>query len=244
MPTNDPTDSLTGTFDTGEELPDPLPESPLGLLAEWFAQAQSDKAVPNPNAMTLATAAPDGRPSARIVLCKDLRADDGAVVFYTNRASRKGEELTANPRAAIVFHWDHRERQARLEGPVTLAPDDVSDAYFASRPWQSRLGAWASRQSQPLESRAQLLEQVADAAMDLGLDLAELMDNPESVTIPRPPHWGGSILWAERIELWAGGTGRVHDRAAWTRAVRVDETISDASQSPELGSWTAHRLNP
>ena len=122
--------------------------------------AQRDAAQPNPNAMVLATVDAQGAPSARVVLCKEILVERGGVVFYTNYESRKGRELAATGRAAIVFHWDHRHRQVRIEGTVERVPEATSDAYFASRPWQSRLGAWASRQSQPIASLAAMREQV------------------------------------------------------------------------------------
>src|SRR5260370_20322916 len=137
-----------------EPLPEPLPADPLQVAADWLAQARTDAAQPNPNAMVLATVDGRGQPSARVVLCKDIAAEAGFITFYTNYLSRKGRELEVNPRAAIVFHWDHRHRQVRAEGLVTRLSGAENDAYFTSRAWQRRLGAWASRQSEPGESRA------------------------------------------------------------------------------------------
>ena len=146
-----------------ETLPDPLPANPLEIAAQWLAQARLDAAQPNPNSMVLATVDGRGQPSARVVLCKDIAAEAGFITFYTNYLSRKGRELEMNPRAAAVFHWDHRHRQVRAEGRVARMSDAESDAYFSSRPWQSRLGAWASRQSEPVESRAaRVASQVLD----------------------------------------------------------------------------------
>jgi pyridoxamine 5'-phosphate oxidase len=152
-----------------ETLPEPLPSNPLQIAADWLAQARADAAQPNPNAMVLATVDGRGQPSARVVLCKDIAAEAGFITFYTNYLSRKGRELEVNPCAAIVFHWDHRHRQVRAEGRVERLPPAESDAYFSSRPWQSRLGAWASRQSEPVESRAALRAAVAAAARALGI---------------------------------------------------------------------------
>ncbi len=135
-----------------ETLPDPLPANPLVVAAQWLAQARQDAAQPNPNAMVLATVDGRGYPSARVVLCKDIDSKLGDILFYTNYRSRKGRELEANRRAAIVFHWDHRHRQVRVEVVERLS-DAENDAYFGTRAWQSRLGAWASEQSQPVESR-------------------------------------------------------------------------------------------
>src|SRR5579864_9538278 len=144
-----------------ELLPDPLPAEPLVILNQWLAESWRLQHQPNPNAMVIATATSDGRPSARVVLCKEVVAQPGYLVFYTNYQSLKGRQLTQNPRAAAVMHWDHLHRQVRIEGPVVLAPSADSDAYFASRPWQSRLGAWASAQSEPLKAREELKESLS-----------------------------------------------------------------------------------
>lgn len=230
---------LTGAYDEGEMLPEPLPADPFGTLTRWFDEAQAAKNQPNPNAMTLATADADGRLSARVVLCKAIHPDPGRLVFYTNYTSRKGMALEANPRAAIVMHWDHADRQVRVEGPVTRSPAEESDAYFASRRWESRLGAWASDQSKPIASREALLEQVAEKAIELGVDLSKIVDGRgDELEIPRPPHWGGFRLWAERVELWCGGTGRVHDRAVWARELAAD------GDGFACGAWSATRLQP
>src|ERR1700730_17057061 len=171
-----------------ETLPDPLRVNPLQVTAEWRAQARIDSAQPNPNAMVLATVDGRGQPSARVVLCKDIAAETGFITFYTNYLSRKGRELEVNPRAAVVFHWDHRHRQVRAEGRVERLPAAESDASFSSRPWQSRLGAGASRQSEPVESRDALRAAVAGAARRLGIPYSGAgLEEPESTTadIPR-----------------------------------------------------------
>lgn len=225
-------------FDAGERLPDPLPSEPFALLAAWFDEAQTAKNVPNPNAMTLATVDPDGHPSARVVLCKGIDAAGGTLTFFTNYQSRKGLALTAHPRAAVVFHWDHADRQARVEGAVERVSDAESDAYFSTRAWESRVGAWASAQSQPIESREALLEKVMNAILNLGIDLGAAMRG-DPVRIPRPSHWGGYRILADRVELWVGGTGRVHDRAGWTRSIcagKCTQTIASA--------WVASRIQP
>jgi len=157
-----------------ETLPDPLPADPLELASQWLAQARIDAAQPNPNAMVLATVDENGQPSARVVLCKDIVPETGHIVFYTNYQSRKGRELRKNPRAAIVFHWDHRHRQVRAEGHVEPLDDAQNDAYFRTRPWQSRIGAWASRQSEPVASRAEMGESVAAAARAENSRIAEV----------------------------------------------------------------------
>lgn len=205
-----------GPFDAGPSLPDPLPESPFPLFKAWFDEVQDHPVSPNPNAMTLATVGPGGLPSARVVLCKGLDPDAGTVTFFTNTRSQKGREIAENPSVAAVFHWDHLQRQVRLEGRAEPVSDAEADAYFATRAWESRIGAWASDQSEPLESREALLNQAAARILELDLDLGAAVRG-DPVNIPRPSHWGGYRLVAERVELWVGGAGRMHDRAAWER---------------------------
>ena len=215
-------------------LPEPLPDNPLPLFTSWFRQARERATQPNPDAMVLATSDTNNTPSARVVLCKLLAESEGYVVFFTNYQSRKGRELTAHPRAAAVFHWDALHRQVRIEGPVVRSPLQESDDYFASRALISRIGAWASQQSQPLKSRAALGEQVEATAARFGVS-ATASDGH----VPRPPHWGGHRLWIDMIELWVEGAGRVHDRAIWTRELsRQDE------HSFSAGKWHGTRLNP
>ncbi|MAY73132.1 MAG: pyridoxamine 5'-phosphate oxidase [Phycisphaerae bacterium] len=228
-----------GGVGEGESLPDPLPDDPFGIAETWFNDARDRAVQPNPNAMTLATADETGAPSARIVLCKHFDADSGSVIFYTNYQSRKGRELEANPRAALVMHWDALDRQIRITGPVTHAPAEQSDAYFASRAWEKRLGAWSSDQSQPIESREALLMQVAERAVELDIDLRKIVDgHADELVIPRPPHWGGYRVWAETVELWCSGVGRVHDRALWRRDLTRDGDDYNA------GPWSSTRLQP
>jgi pyridoxamine 5'-phosphate oxidase len=219
-----------------EILPEPLPAEPLTLVQAWLAQAWSARNQPNPNAMVLATTTPDGRPSARVVLCKDIQPAPGFITFYTNYESRKGRELAATGRAAVVMHWDHMHRQVRIEGAVVKAPEADSDAYFASRALASRIGAWASKQSEPIVSRAQLLSAVDAAAKRLGVDPKTA---GQDAHVPRPPHWGGFRLWADAVELWVEGDARIHDRARWTRtlAPRGDGQF-------DVGLWNATRLQP
>jgi len=201
------------------------PADPLPWLHAWLADARvaCDRVgLPNPNAMTLATVDADGRPSARIVLLKDI--DERGAVFYTNRRSRKGAALAANARAALLFHWDALDRQVRIEGEVTEVSDAESDAYFATRPLDSQIGAWASKQSQPLENR-EALEIAVAGAMDKFADVINAGGQ-----VPRPPHWGGYRVALESIEFWQGHPFRLHDRAVYTRQAR--------------GSWTKQRLFP
>src|SRR5215208_764977 len=200
-------------------LPDPLPADPMPLFQQWFQEAVARRAQPNPDAMIVATAATGGDPSARVLLCKRVVVDAGYIVFFTNYQSRKGRELVARPRAAAVFHWDAMQRQVRIEGPIVRSPDSESDEYFASRSLDSRMAAWASEQSKPLASREALKQSVREVASRFGI-----APGATSGTVPRPPHWGGNRLWVERIELWAEGANRVHDRAVWTRTLQhVDQ---------------------
>jgi pyridoxamine 5'-phosphate oxidase len=224
-----------------ELLPDPLPAEPLAIVSQWLAQATQAHSQPNPNSMVLATASTDGRPAARVVLCKDIVPQPGYVVFYTNYLSSKGRQLKDNPRAAAVMHWDALHRQVRIAGPITLAPEADSDRYFATRAWQSRIGAWASEQSEPIASRALLLESVKNAARRFGAPTPGSPGAEDSMklTIPRPPHWGGYRLWAESVELWVEGKARIHDRALWRRSLTVA-----AAGSVRTGAWSATRLQP
>ena len=222
-----------------ELLSDPLPAEPLEVAAAWLAEAWKLGRQPNPNSMSLATSSPAGTPSVRIVLCKAIVTPPGYVVFYTNYRSRKGRELAENPRAAAVMHWDHLQRQVRIEGIVDLAAAADSDAYFASRALQSRIGAWASSQSEPLASRAQLLEAVAESARRFGIDPEAAAAATTEAVVPRPPHWGGYRLWAEAVELWVQGDARIHDRARWSRSL-----VRRSDGSFEAGPWAAMRLQP
>lgn len=214
-------------------LPEPLPASPLEIFADWFGEARARAVQPNPDAMVLATIGADLRPAARVVLCKRIDPA-GYIVFFTNYESRKGKELTAYPRAAAVMHWDTLHRQVRIEGTVVRSPERESDEYFASRALASRIGAWASKQSQPLASREALAQEVERVAQHFGVDpLAASAD------VPRPPHWGGFRLWIDRLELWVEGPGRIHDRAVWTRDLTSTDEYSFAASA-----WRATRLNP
>ncbi len=245
---------MRGMITPTERLSDPLPAEPLETAAEWLAESWRRRGQPNPNAMTLATSTPDGRPSARIVLCKEIAARPGYVVFYTNYHSRKGRELAENPHAAAVLHFDPLQCQVRIEGIVDKTPDTDSDAYFASRALPSRIGAWASAQSEPIESRDRLRAAVDAAARRFGLPPfgtrpleAKRFETaagggaarvPEPV-VPRPPHWGGYRLWAEAVELWVEGEARIHDRARWSR-----QLTRLAGGAIEPGPWSVTRLQP
>jgi pyridoxamine 5'-phosphate oxidase len=176
---------------------------PYALFAEWMAEAT--KTEPNdPNAMCLATATPDGRPAARMVLLKGQ--DARGFVFYTNLESRKGEDLAANPQAALCFHWKTLQRSVRVEGCVEAVSAEEADAYYASRARGSRIGAWASRQSRPLEGRWALEKAVAEYTLKFGLG-----------EIPRPQHWSGFRVLPARIEFWRDMPFRLHERRVFHR---------------------------
>ena len=205
-------------------LPAPLPSNPFPLVERWLTEAAAS--VRSATAMTLATVDPDGRPSARMVICRGVDAEAGWLVFYTDRESRKGSALAAHPRAALVFYWEALERQIRVEGPVTVAPDVDSDAYWRTRPLDARVAAIASDQTRPIASREALLAKVDAATERFGADP------------PRPERWGGYRVWADTIELWVGQPARVHDRAVWTRA------LAPAPGGFTGSAWRSTRLQP
>ena len=197
-------------LDEKDVSPDPVSE-----FARWFAEAQA-AAVDEPNAMVLATATPDGRPSARVVLLKGF--DERGFVFFTDYRSRKGAELEANPRAALALYWGEVERQVRIEGTVTRTSEQESELYYRTRPLGSRLGAWVSHQSRPIASR-----DVLEAG------LREIERRFAGSDVPLPPHWGGYRLWPELLEFWQGRESRLHDRIRYVR---------------EGEHWRIERLSP
>lgn len=225
---------------SAQALPDPLPPDPFPLFVSFLEEAMDARRTPNPNAMSLATVTRDGRPRVRIVLCKLIDPASGRLVFFTNYQSDKGRELEAAPYAAACFHWDHAERQVRISGPVTRSPAEESDAYFATRPWLSRTAAWASDQSRPLASRGVLEAKLAEVKQRFGIDPDAAPGAELPTPIARPPHWGGYRLWAERVEIWVGIRGRLHDRGVWERTLR-----SAGTEAYEAASgWTSTRIQP
>ncbi|MEZ5751157.1 MAG: pyridoxamine 5'-phosphate oxidase [Paracoccaceae bacterium] len=191
-------------------------DDPFAIAQRWLAEAEGTE-INDPNAIALSTVDADGMPNVRMVLLKEIEAD--AFVFYTNYSSVKGQEITAAGKAAFVMHWKSLRRQVRVRGHVTREDGPQADAYFASRSLQSRLGAWASHQSQPLESRTALMAEATRMGLKYGT-------NP-----PRPPFWGGFRIAPIEIEFWADGAFRLHDRFRFTRASVLDP-------------WTIRRLNP
>ena len=188
---------------------------PFALFREWLAEAEATE--PNdPNAMQVASVDPDGLPDVRTVLLKGF--DRRGFTFYTNFESAKGTQILQAGRAALVFHWKSRRRQVRARGPVEIVSDEEADAYYASRPRGSRIGAWASEQSRPLESRETLMRRTA-----------ELEAKYEGRDIPRPPHWGGIRIVPSQIEFWQDGEFRLHDRVVFQR---------------EGDGWSGQRMNP
>lgn len=208
-------DYVAGALDVADVAADPLVQ-----LALWIDDAVA-AAIDEPNAMTLATVAANGEPDARIVLLR--RIDEDALVWFTDRTSAKGEQLATNPRAALVFHWQALERQVRVQGPVEPLDAAASDAYFATRPRGSRIGAWASDQSRPIADRAALEHRVAEVE-------ARFADDE----VPRPPSWGGYRLLPTRVEFWQGRRSRLHDRIVYLPEGDV------AGRGP----WRLERLQP
>lgn len=189
---------------------------PVIFFRKWFAEAEASQAT-EINAMTLATVDATGRPHARIVLLKGL--DDNAFVFFTNYDSAKGNDIKDNPHVALVFFWKELERQVRVEGVIEKISDSESDIYFHSRPQGSRIGAWASPQSQIIDHR-NILE----------LNYAKYEAEFSNIQVPRPPHWGGYRIVPDRIEFWQGRSSRMHDRLLFSKSAN--------------GEWTRSRLAP
>jgi pyridoxamine 5'-phosphate oxidase len=201
------------SFDQGK-LEDHIGNEPFTLLAKWLREA-IEKQVSEPNAMSISTIGLDGFPHARIVYLKEL-LEEGPI-FYTNYASDKGKSIEANPNIQALIFWPGLERQIRIIGTAEKVPEEMSDTYFQSRPWGSKIGAWASHQSEVLASREELEARVHELAMKYPTE------------VPRPPHWGGYLLRPIQIEFWQGRKSRLHDRIVFEL---------------EEGSWKIYRKNP
>lgn len=195
-------DGLRQEYDNEVLHREDVADNPFTQFERWWQEIIQQE-IFQPNAMTLATATANGRPSARTVLLKEMTTE--GFVFYTNYHSRKGAELAQNPHACLLFYWRQFHRQVRVEGTITTVASETSDAYFASRPRGSQLGAWASPQSQSLENREELEGK-----------LTAVTNQYTNQTIPRPPHWGGYILLPNYFEFWQGQPSRLHDRLSYT----------------------------
>lgn len=208
---------------------------PFALARAWLAEAEQAE-TNDPSAIALATVDDTGLPDVRMVLLKEIEGStcDGAFVFYTNFDSAKGAEIEATGVAAFVMHWKSLRRQIRVRGHVSRVEDAQADEYYRSRALQSRIGAWASRQSRPLESRGKLMTDVARLGISLGL-------NP-----PRPPHWGGYRIRPVQIEFWADGAFRLHDRFQWQRLGNAQENPNPDGEGAEIveSFWRVRRLSP
>ncbi len=191
------------------------PDDPMLLLERWLDEAIK-ASVAEPSAMILSTVSAEGRPASRVVLCKGI--DGGFIQFFSNYHSRKGQHLDLNPYAALNFFWPELERQIRIEGQAIRLPEALSDEYFASRPYTSRIGAWASEQSKPLSSKTALVARASSYAVRYPLQ------------VPRPPYWGGYGLKPDRLEFWQGRPSRLHDRIEYVLQKNTD--------------WDKVRLNP
>jgi pyridoxamine 5'-phosphate oxidase len=203
---------------------------PFGLFRQWMADAEKSESE-DPNAMALATADASGVPSVRMVLLKGI--DDRGFVFYTNLESRKGVQLAENPNAALCFHWKSLKRQIRVEGPVEAVSDAEADEYYHSRPRGSQIGAWASRQSRPLEGRWELEKRVAEFTAKHAIG-----------TIPRPPHWSGFRVLPRRIEFWHDRPFRLHDRVVFHRDGEAGPGGGAGVNTGIDKGWTTERLFP
>jgi pyridoxamine 5'-phosphate oxidase len=205
---------------------DPLPADPFPIAVAWLNEAFAARQQIDPHAIALATVDAAGHPEVRFVLCKALEPETGCLVFYTNKRSAKARALATHAHASAAFLFGPQQRQMRIGGPVEETSEAEAEAYFATRPLDSRIGAWASAQSEPVASRAALEAEYARLALRFGVRAGDA-----EAAVPRPPHWGGYRIRADRVELWRSRPGRLHDRALWTRGLAG-------------GAWRPLRIQP
>ncbi len=210
-------------------MPDIKKQDPIEMFNQWLREAEKHE-INDPNGVALATADKNGKPSLRMVLLKNV--DQNGFTFYTNIESKKGRDLAENPNAAMLFHWKSLRRQIRIEGSVSMVSDQQADDYFQSRDRQSRIGAWASQQSRPLESKFALEKAVAKNAAKYGIG-----------HIPRPEYWSGFTIFPARIEFWQDGAFRLHDRYLFEKS---DDNLDNTTFDQDLhnGLWQCQRLYP
>ena len=234
-----------------DRLPDDLPDDPFPVFKAWFDEARRQEITRNPDSMTLATVDRRGWPSSRVVLCRKINVDEGHVTFFTNRRSRKGQDIGASARVAALFHFDAFDKAVRMEGFAVESPGWESDEYFDGRSVAKRIGAWASDQSEPIGSREDLAEKIVETMDRFGLSIDQLQEldataagrEQAATIVPRPPHWGGYRIWPEAMELWVGNEARLHDRARYARTL-TPRPGADGESSFEPGDWVAQRLQP
>ena len=210
--------------------------NPLDTLEDWMKEVSDSNTQPNPNCMSIATVDSTGSPNSRMVLCKELDAENGFLTFYTNYSSIKSEELKNNSKCSALFHWDKFGYQVRLKGFVDKCADSKNDAYFSTRDIGSQIAAWASDQSKEIES----LEKMEDSYQKIMNKFQiKSLDEAKEIKLPRPDFWGGYDLWIEEIELWKNRKNRFHDRLKFKRKISIENGKIDAEKK-----WDSVRIQP